>query len=330
MLINRAINLSEPGYDIRPVIPDSMVRRYTDRIISLLDQKAEIERRTYGFEYELLPTRPLDLDDMEMLYRFFSQSGFDKSGTSFIYSNGLSVAFEPGGQIEYQSPPLFDDDYNTFNRILNSMERINRNIYNELDIKYKGTDYFPGRDKAPLCLTSKRYRDMHERMLTCGTRGREMMKGTASIHLHVSINSSEEVAQYFPLLLRLASDKDFRMGEKRRDIWDKTDPSRCGMPYNKSAAAGPEPVIGDIVRFALLADDISNSMPFYLKEDISFEIFLYHMTTLFTDIRLNMKGPTLELRTLDSMPFDQFRPKWVKFISALNPHYQDKWREEMK
>ncbi|MBS0013128.1 MAG: hypothetical protein KFF46_04080, partial [Desulfobacterales bacterium] len=49
--------------------------------------------------------------------------------------------------------------------------------------------------------------------------------------------------------------------------------------------------------------------------DTSFETFLYHMTTIFTDVRFNLKGTTLELRTLDSMPMDAFRQRWLQFIS---------------
>jgi hypothetical protein len=41
------------------------------------------------------------------------------------------------------------------------------------------------------------------------------------------------------------------------------------------------------------------------------------MTTLFTDVRFNLKGPTLELRTLDSIPINEFIPKWNIFISSL-------------
>jgi len=41
------------------------------------------------------------------------------------------------------------------------------------------------------------------------------------------------------------------------------------------------------------------------------------MTTIFTDIRLNMKGLTWELRTLDSQPLDVFKKKWKIFIRKI-------------
>ena len=35
---------------------------------------------------------------------------------------------------------------------------------------------------------------------------------------------------------------------------------------------------------------------------------------MFTDVRLNAKGGTLELRTPDSRPVQDFRPLWKKFV----------------
>ncbi len=145
-----------------------------------------------------------------------------------------------------------------------------------------------------------------------------MMKGTASIHLHASIRNTAEVPRLLTLLTYMAKSEDFKMLSDRRDIWNKTDFSRCGMPYgNFDYDVDQKIIIDEIVRVALNADDISENKPFYMTNYISFESFLYHLTTIFADVRLNMKGPTLELRTLDSMPVSRFKGKWKKFISMV-------------
>jgi gamma-glutamylcysteine synthetase len=68
------------------------------------------------------------------------------------------------------------------------------------------------------------------------------------------------------------------------------------------------------VRYALKVVVLGEQVPFESSSDRSFSAFLYHMTTIFTDVRFNLKGPTLELRTLDSMPTGEFTHKWFEFI----------------
>ncbi len=145
-----------------------------------------------------------------------------------------------------------------------------------------------------------------------------MMKGTASIHLHVNIRNSKELPLLYATLKDMACSEDFRMGKDRRDIWDKTDPCRCGLPFkNIESSQDSVTIINEFVRLALKADDISENKPFCLIKDTSENSFLYHLTTIFTDIRLNLKGPTLELRTLDSLPAHELRDRWKKFSFAL-------------
>jgi glutamate--cysteine ligase len=104
----------------------------------------------------------------------------------------------------------------------------------------------------------------------------------------------------------------------RRDIWNNTDPCRCGQPFgDDQSQKDPRQWIEDIVRFALKAYDIGESIPFEDRQNISFDDFLYHTTTLYTDVRLNIKWPTVELRTLDSMPMQFFKTRWDKFVSTL-------------
>jgi len=67
---------------------------------------------------------------------------------------------------------------------------------------------------------------------------------------------------------------------------------------------------------------LGEDVPFADSSDVSFDAFLCHMTTLFTDVRFNLKGPTLELRTMDSMPLEGFRRRWHLFVSLLEERIQ--------
>lgn len=276
-------------------------------------------QRSYGFEYEFLPARPLSIDDVAAVGRCLTEQGFLSRKKDFIHPDlGMRVDFEPGGQIEYCSPPLKSSDSQMFHRLVSLIQITNAQINSRLGIEYIGTDFLPGRAGAPLCLTTERYQQLHARLSRVGSRGLEMMKGTASIHLHVVISNFDNLLALFNALCELSVDKDFRMSWQRRHIWDHTDATRCGRPPCCFAdLQTADQLIHRLINFALRADVLGEDVPFAKAADQSYEAFLNHMTTVFTDIRFNLKGPTLELRTLDSMPVSRFRLKWQKFIQIM-------------
>lgn len=297
---------------------NQLVRDFTRRYASHLSGLTRVGPRTYGFEYEFLPDRPPAASDMRALAQFLAAKGFSPEGSDFVRPGGLRVNFEPGGQIEYNSPPLTAYETERLPALLGDIEAVNMAIFQELGLRYLAVGYLPGRKDAPLCLTTDRYRLLHDRLARVGDRGLEMMKGTASIHLHVGIAGMAELLPLFSALCRLAVSEEFQMGPDRRDIWDRTDPLRCGLPPCCFAAlTSPEALIERLIRFAMDAPVLGEDKPFDRSRDLSFEAFLYHMTTLFTDVRFNLKGPTLELRTLDSMPPPLFIEKWRRFVALM-------------
>lgn len=297
---------------------DDLAASFVSQYLAVLSKIEGARDRTYGIEYEFLAHRPLTLDDMARLYRFLENMKMRAEGPEFVSSGGIHIAFEPGGQIEFSSPPLKAFDENGVDEFLSFITQTKTLIRDQLDIEYIASGFMPGRADAPLCLTSLRYHQLHERLKQTGTRGLEMMKGTASIHMHVGISGISELLNLFRRLCEMAVSDDFRMSAERREIWDNTDPIRCGLPpCCKENLYSSEQLIERLIRFALAADVLGENLPFYLTRKQSFEAFLYHMTTLFTDVRFNLKGPTLELRTLDSIPIDQFKKKWQIFVSSL-------------
>ena len=299
-------------------VQEEQIQEFSRKLLALLGDKAVIGPRSFGFEYEFLSKEILSLDDMERLYAFLPKWGFSPNGAVFVSPSGMGITFEPGGQIEYFSPPLFPGEEERLDRLLGVIEETNRAIYKGLGIDYVALDYIPDRADAPLCLNSKRYLNLHARMPEAGTRGREMMKGTASIHLHVAILGVHELLPLFLRLVELSRSAEFEMSSNRRDIWNNTDPTRCGLPIaTRSPLKSSEQWVEGFVRFTLNAVDLYDRIPFYKKKGITFQGFLDHMTTIFTDVRLNLKGPTMELRTLDSIPFEAFRGKWNLFVDSL-------------
>ncbi len=296
-----------------------LVQTYTRKILVVLDEKTNRETRTYGFEYEFLARNPITTDHVNQLKAFLLTRGFTLNKHGCIAApSGLYITFEPGGQIEYSSAPMEAGDDIEFQEALALIRYINMAIQEYYAIEYIPVGYMPGRADAPLCLTSERYRSLHARMLKCGTRGREMMKATASIHLHVSFRNIKEILPLFSRLLKISSMKEFRMSPDRRDIWDNTDPGRCKLPTGDVAGlTSSEKLVETFVRIALTAEDIYTNIPFWQKHNNTFEAFLEHLTTIYTDIRINLKGPTLELRTLDSLPFSKFEERWNKFTTLV-------------
>jgi len=290
---------------------------YTNLLFIKIEESLGSSHSTYGFEFEFLPDRIMDLDQMEKLHSFLQKEGLIKDESRFIAEKELAITFEPGGQIEYSSPPVIIENIKQFENILEQVQHINSMILKRLNIKYLPTDYIPDRSYAPLCLKGERYINLHKRLGSSGTMGREMMKGTASVHLHTGLMSMDEIPLIYKTLSLMAKSRDFGMSQKRREIWENTDPLRCNMPeidFDNTDARG---ILGKIVHHALSAPDLYTNIPAYKMDNLTFDYFLIHLSTIFTSVRLNMKGPTFELRTLDSMPVQKMFEKLKLFIEIL-------------
>ena len=291
---------------------------YTQKLLDILKAKIVPGPRTFGFEYEFISSTPLDLEIMNRIYMFLPETGFSRNNTSFVHESGMYIDFEPGGQIEFHSPPLLKGEDENLNKYLSIIKEVVDAINLKLGIEYVARGYIPDRMASPLCLDAERYINLHKRLALYGTRGLEMMKGTASIHFHVGIKDLDELPELFGTLIGISEMDAFKMGTDRREIWDNTDPERCGQAFHIDDGDTPFDVVEKIVDHTIHAAHIGENKPFIETQDLSFDAFMYHLTTIFTDIRLNIKGPSLELRTTDSVPFDQFKIKWDKFVSILD------------
>jgi gamma-glutamylcysteine synthetase len=280
--------------------------------------------RTFGFEYELLGEKPLSISDLDNVRSCLPGLGFKERNGLCINDSGMYITFEPGGQIEFSSPPLKPEDQKTFDLLVKQIRDAVDYIGTETGVNYLPVDFIPGRDTAPMLLDGQRYKNLHDLLGRTSDRGRDMMKGTAAIHFHVALCGFEELLRLWELMCALSRDEDFAMGPRRRDIWNRTDPSRCGLTCSGAERIrSSEELLEKLIEFALNALDLNSGVPFgSITPKPCFQDFLVHFSTIFTDVRLNTKGITLELRTPDSRPLHLFRGAWITFLDMVQ-HVMD-------
>lgn len=292
---------------------------YAEQLAGLMASRLSTPRpRMFGFEYEFLPGRPLVPGDLDDVRRILVEMGYSEEPGLFRGADHY-ITFEPGGQIEFCSSPVLPSDGKTVQSILDRAGSVLDEVCGRLGFIYIPTGYIPGRGRAPMLLDKPRYHNLHKLLETTGTRGHEMMKGTAAIHFHVALLSLEELPRVWATVCELSQSPGFAMGPQRRDIWNNTDPSRCGLLCrgDRIPANDHQEFLGRVVDFGMNAIDLGTGLPFGSLTERGFPDFLDHLTTLFTDVRINMKGVTLELRTLDSRPPGEFLEKWRQFLELM-------------
>lgn len=300
--------------------------RYRNEFIALIKSRITgRNERTYGFEYELIGEDPLSSEDFSNVKSCLPSLGFTEREDRIADDSGMYITFEPGGQIEFSSPPIAGDDMALFDSLLRTIETTVAAIKERTGVNYIPLEYIPGRDSAPMLLEAERYRSLHELLGRTSDRGWDMMKGTAAIHLHVSLNSLDELMRLWEFMCSLSREEGFAMGPERRDIWDRTDPSRCGLTCSRADnIESSEVLLEKLILFALNAIDLHRGVPFgEIDPHPGFQDFLVHFTTIFTDVRLNTKGITLELRTPDTRPLHMFRGAWITFLHMVQRMMDD-------
>lgn len=295
--------------------------RYYDEFKTLINERITgRDCREFGFEYELIAEKPLSREKFEQVKSVLPSLGFPKINDNIICDEEMYITFEPGGQLEFSSPPLKINEIEKFEMLLDIIDATVNGIREATSVNYIPVPYIPGRGTAPMLLEAQRYHNLHTLLGNVSDRGREMMKGTAAIHLHISLRRFDELLTIWAFMCALSRENRFAMGDQRRDIWNKTDPSRCGLRCTKSDAISSSDILFEqLICFALHALELESGLPFEnIRPRPSFEEFLTHFTTIFTDVRLNPKGMTLELRSLDSRSLKDFNSTWSTFLEMVH------------
>ncbi len=171
-------------------------------------------------------------------------------------------------------------------------------------------------------IPKERYRLMDGHFAWTGTGGREMMRGTASVQVSIDFFSEDDFRQkmqaaYFfsPVLKLLANHATAFEGNpltchlKRTDIWNRVDPSRCGIVpevfksdfgfADYAAFLGKMPPIFLPVNGENRYTGFQTVAEIYGEEPLEEEALVHILSMAFPDVRLKRY---LELRMADSMP----------------------------
>jgi glutamate--cysteine ligase len=231
-------------------------------------------------------------------------------------SAGGVLSFEPGGQLEYASPPLPTVDLllRTVAGVLAPLHEVANGL--GVELRFVGVDPCTPLTDVPLQLTADRYRLMDAYFATRGTAGQVMMRQTASLQINVDLGEAplrrwRVLNAAVPVLLAMFANSPLHAGAPtghvswRAHLWRELDPLRTGVRGATTDA------VGEYLGFALAAPWMfhptaaGDYRPFgdWLTEGVaSLDDWRLHLTTLFPEVR--PRGH-LELRSLDSVPLAQ-------------------------
>jgi glutamate--cysteine ligase len=233
----------------------------------------------------------------------------------FTLPDGGTVSFEPGGQIEYSSPPSRSASVVAAG-IGEIFTRLQESAHDDgLTLRAVGIDPVTRPECAPLRLGGRRYRSMDAYFSTLGPAGARMMRQTAAFQ--VSLDRGTDPGAEWRMLNALTpyvvamfansptyASQDTRCTSFRAETWRTLDPTRTGI------FPGIEPA-AEYVEFALhapallLADD-GDWRPFgeYLDDAaVGEREWAEHLTTLFPEVR--PRG-AFEVRSADAID-----PMWA-------------------
>jgi glutamate--cysteine ligase len=275
---------------------------------------------------------PLEADGvpgtLPFLRRFGGRQGWTETRTAkgtpcFELPAGGLLTFEPGGQLEYGSPPC---------RSASALLALLRSVIlplraaaanDGIDLMAVGIDPFNAADRAPLVLHTRRYARMAEYLGRIGPAGARMMRQTAAFQVSLDLDDEpwlrwrvlNAAAPYVTAIFANSPVYDRTptgLRSTRAQVWRELDPLRTGLPWDDR-----EPVKA-YLDFALRAPAIllpqrqGEHRPFgeWLREARpGMEEWRDHLSTLFPEVR--PRGH-LELRSCDAVS-----PRWYAAPLAL-------------
>ena len=250
--------------------------------------------------------------------------GLTPKGTPcFTLPIGGAVTFEPGGQLEYSSPPC---------RSASALLALLRAVVLPLraaaagegiDLLAVGIDPLNSLAGAPLLIHAKRYERMAEYLGRRGMAGARMMRQTAAFQVSLDFDDEpwlrwQVLNAAAPYILAIFANSPIyarkRTGHQsaRAHVWRTLDPARTGIPYDRQNP------VGAYLDFALAAPAILFPMvegehrPFsewLARANPTLEEWHDHLSTLFPEVR--PRGH-LELRSADAIA-----PHWYAAPLAL-------------
>lgn len=301
---------------------------------------AALNPRRIGAEAEFIPVEtatgrrcPIDEGEdapptLPFLRRHGARHGWVESRTPkgapcFLLPGGGDLTFEPGGQLEYSSPPCRSPS--GLLSLLRSVVLPLRAAAADEGITLLSVGIDPANpiEGAPLLLRTGRYARMAEYLERRGPAGARMMRQTASFQINLDIDDEpwlrwrvlNAAAPYFVAIFANSSvydGADAGSPSMRARVWRALDPGRTGLPWSARAP------VRRYLDFALNAPAFllpavaGEHRPFgewLTRARVSMEEWHEHLTTLFPEVR--PRGH-FELRSSDAVA-----PEWYAAPLAL-------------
>jgi glutamate--cysteine ligase len=301
--------------------------------------QATLTPRRVGAETEFIPVDsatgrrcPIEGDGatatLPFLRRYGARQGWSETLTPkgtpcFTLPAGGTLTFEPGGQLEYSTPPC---------RSPSALLALLRSVVLPLraaaasegiTLLTVGIDPLNPIEGAPLLLRTKRYQCMADYLTRRSPAGARMMRQTAAFQVALDLDDEpwlrwRVLNAAAPYVVAIFANSPVYAGEEtgcasaRAAVWRALDPERTGLPW---CAARP---VERYLDFALAAPAML--LPAVEGEHLPFAEWLDrahvtvhewhdHLTTLFPEVR--PRGH-LELRSADAVS-----PQWYAAPIAL-------------
>jgi glutamate--cysteine ligase len=206
-----------------------------------------------GIEFEAVPQVAGTLDPVpyegprgiEAVLRAYSRWGyapFEENGRAIAaQKGGITVSIEPGGQVELSGRP-FRDVHAVAEELDRHLE-IGRTVGAELGIEFLATGYRPwGSPETARWVPKERYGVMRPFLAARGRLAPDMMSMTGSTQASFDFASERDAGEKLrvaiaaqPALVALCANSPIVRGREsgwksfRTEVWNHTDPSRCGL-----------------------------------------------------------------------------------------------------
>lgn len=231
----------------------------------------------------------------------------------WVGPRGAVVSYEPGGQLEYASPP-----FASVTRLVSTMESDLRALADALQadgvaVTARGLDPLTPLDAARLHLVGDRYLRQAAHYDRRGEWGRRMMRQSAALHLNVDPVGPGHRAWHLlnalvPVLMATFANSPRVAGAEsgwrsaRSAQWRRLDPTRTGVFSGDADPAGAYARRALAAEAFLLAAPSAPAPPFadlIRAGTVGPAEWRAHLTTFFPEVRARRY---LELRSVDALP----------------------------
>lgn len=293
---------------------------------------ASLTPRRVGAEAEFIPVEtatwrrcPIEGDGccatLPFLRRHGARQGWTERRTAkgtpcFGLADGGTITFEPGGQIEYSSPPCRSPSalLATLRAVVLPLRAAAAS--EGITLLAVGIDPANTIEGAPLFLRTRRYGRMAEYLARRGPAGARMMRQTAAFQVALDLDDEpwlrwQVLNAAAPYMVATFANSPTYAGQStgcasaRAQVWRSLDPARTGLPWDGRAP------VETYLDFALEAPAIllpavgGEHLRFgewMARADVTLEEWHDHLTTLFPEVR--PRGH-FELRSADAVA-----PQW--------------------